>query len=375
VKNYISVGCDLHDESMVLQMAKNLDEPQRKTHATDEAAVGRMIKNLRQLAQDAGGAEIVFVYEASSAGYGLYDTLTDAGIRCHIIAPTSLPLTPRHKKDKADEKDALRLLVMLRSHLFAGADLPAIWIPDKQLRDDRELVRKRIEMSKQHARLKTQMKMLLKRHSIKKPRYLREEQKKDWTNAYFSWLRGLIAPQSPLGEGFKGTLASCLRQYDFLEEELAELDQSLRRLAQTERYAAQAQALDELRGVGIFLAMVFLTEAGDARRFNNRRQIAAYFGLAPARYESGQQNDRKGRITRQGSGRMRGALCQGAWAVNRGEGPQAEFYRRLVARNPKIKKKAIVASMRRLLIRMWHCSLTVLEEAASRREQALRSCG
>jgi transposase len=46
--------------------------------------------------------------------------------------------------------------------------------------------------------------------------------------------------------------------------------------------------------------MVFLTEIGDLNRFANRRQLAAYLGLAPAAFESGDRDDRKGRITRQG---------------------------------------------------------------------------
>ena len=377
MENYISVGCDLHDESMVVMMAHNLEEPQKKTYGGDEQGVRGMVKDLRQMAKQAGGAEIVLVYEASAMGCGLHDTLSDAGIRCHIIPPTALPLTPRHQKNKADDKDALRLLTMLRAHLFAGADLPCVWIPDKQLRDDRELVRTRMEMSKQTTRLKAQIKMLLKRQSIRKPRELANQHKHDWSADYRAWLRGLTAGRSGAASGFRLTLKSYLRRLEFLEGETARLDQALVELSRTERHAAQVKALDKLRGVGIFLAMVFLTEVGDPRRFNNRRQIAAYFGLSPARYESGQQNDRKGRITRQGSGRMRGALCQGAWAVNRGASAEGDFYRRIVAKNPKAKKKATVAGMRRLLIRMWHGSLAVLaaERPAENKQDGYRQTG
>ena len=100
--------------------------------------------------------------------------------------------------------------------------------------------------------------------------------------------------------------------------------------------------------------MVFLTELGDLNRFSNRRQLAAYLGLAPASFESGERNDRKGHITRQGPARVRKLLCQAAWARVRTDERTKATYERLVARNPKHKKIAVVACMRRLGIEMWH---------------------
>jgi transposase len=93
---------------------------------------------------------------------------------------------------------------------------------------------------------------------------------------------------------------------------------------------------------------------GDLTRFTNRRQISAYLGLAPRSYESGEANDRKGHITRQGSSRLRAALCQAVWSRIRERGPDHAGYQRLVERNPKHKKIAVVAIMRRLGVRMWH---------------------
>ena len=49
---------------------------------------------------------------------------------------------------------------------------------------------------------------------------------------------------------------------------------------------------------------------GDLRRFKNRRQVGSYLGLAPMCYESGENENRKGAISRHGSGRWRKVLCQ-----------------------------------------------------------------
>jgi len=119
--------------------------------------------------------------------------------------------------------------------------------------------------------------------------------------------------------------------------------------------------------------MVFLTEMGDLRRFSNRQQIGAYLGLVPSSDETGQRDDRKGHITRQGSPRIRQVLCQAAWGRVRHHQQEKAFYKKLVAKDPKAKKVAIVACMRRLGIRLWHRGLaaqaSVERAAPSRRPQ------
>ena len=77
-------------------------------------------------------------------------------------------------------------------------------------------------------------------------------------------------------------------------------------------------------------------------------------GLTPTSHESGEQNDRKGHISRQGPPRLRRMLCQAAWAHVRHDPHAREVYERLVAKNPKKKKIALVAVMRRLAVRLWH---------------------
>ena len=77
-------------------------------------------------------------------------------------------------------------------------------------------------------------------------------------------------------------------------------------------------------------------------------------GLTPTSHESGQQNDRKGHISRQGPPRLRKVLCQASWVHVRHDPHSREVYQKLVTRNPKKKKIALVAVMRRLAVRLWH---------------------
>jgi len=102
---------------------------------------------------------------------------------------------------------------------------------------------------------------------------------------------------------------------------------------------------------------------GRMDRFGNRRQVGSYLGLAPASYESGQAQDRKGHITRQGPSRVRRVLCQAVWARVRTDSAERAVYERICEKNPKHRKKAVVAVMRRLGVRMWHAALDAQQRA------------
>src|ERR1700689_5475939 len=97
----------------------------------------------------------------------------------------------------------------------------------------------------------------------------------------------MVTRDPAVGAGARATLASLLRQWEFLEEEIGRLDQALESLADSPRYAAVVGELVKLQGVGLLTALVFLSEIGDLGRFVNRRQISAYLGLVPRSYESG----------------------------------------------------------------------------------------
>jgi transposase len=344
------VGCDLHDKTMLLKVAQGREVAEKLLRPNTPAGRQAMIAWLRERARRAGGAEVIFAYEASGQGFGLYDELTDAGFKCHVLAPTKMKRSPSQQKQKTDEKDADDILDLLRAHVLAGNALPDVWIPAAATRDDRELLRARSDVAYKLSGVKSQIKGLLKRNRAERPATLG----KGWTKSYRTWLRGLALPASPLGASTRMALESLLRQLQALEDETEKLDEGLAQLAQSPRYRRVVYALLRIRGVGLLTALVFLTEIGDLSRFRNRRQLAAFLGLAPSSRESGDRSDCKGHITRQGPSRVRRVLCQAAWSSVRGEGPEQAAYQRIVTRNPRRKKVAVVASMRRLAIRMWH---------------------
>lgn len=351
-KQNIMIGCDLHDKNMRLKIGIDCGEPVTRTVLNTQGGRRSLIEDLKREASAREDANVVLAYEASGLGFGWYDELTAAGIDCRVLAPTKIKRSYQHRRRKNDDTDSQQIFEDLRGHVLAGNPLPTVWIPDLQLRDDRELVRMRLDIAEKITAIKVQVQCLLKRHTLHRA----PELGKRWCQAFRRWLRqGLVEDLgSPLAPCSRLALGSLLRQLESLEEERSQLDKELQRLSEQPRYALQAAALTKLKGVGILTAMVYLTEIGDLSRFRNRKQIGAFVGLVPSSNESGETNDRKGHITRQGPWRVRKVLCQAVWSIVRTDPDEKTFYQRLVARNPKHKKIAVVACMRRLAIKMWH---------------------
>lgn len=360
MSNVIMIGCDLHDAKMILKIAGGTGEVVSWSWATRD--VEGLIDFLMSFAEERDAERIVFAYEASGQGFGLHDQLTEAGIECHVLAPTDLPHTSRTRKNKTDSNDAMMLLDEVRGFVLAGRRLPSVWIPDQQTRCDRELVRSRLELAAQRTRVKNQIRNLLKRYQLSFPEWFTKTG--DWSKQSIAWLEQVAA-------GEAGDLAACVRTvlqslvpiYQTMCDQLKHLDAAIERLSQTERYEKPFRKLKLLQGVGTLTAMTFLTELGDLDRFPNRRKLSGYLGLVPTAHESGERNDRKGHITRQGSPRVRHVLCQAAWAAIRCSPEWGEKYEQIKRGSKSRTKIAIVGIMRQLGITMWQMARSAeLEE-------------
>lgn len=344
----ILAGCDLHDKTMLVKVAEGREEPEKYSWTNTPGGRGAMVKKLQQLSLR-GKKRVIFAYEASGQGFGLHDELSEAGIECHVLAPTKMAKSAKSRRSKTDEKDAEMILEVLRGHVLAGNKLPSVWVPDKETRDDREVVRARLDVSEKITSVKVQVRTLLKRNGVEQPARM----KKGWAVDYRRWLRGLTESGGELGAGAKVALRSLLRQMDALEEEMGKLDDAVGDLSEKKRYAGPVRALTGQKGVGIVIAMVYLTEMGDLSRFGNRKAVGSYLGLTPSSDETGQQGEKKGHITHQGPYRVRRVLCQGVWSRVRTDEETTAAYGRIVAKNPKHKKIAVVAMMRKLAVRLW----------------------
>jgi len=351
---YLMIGADVHEEYVMTKWSIDQGKASKSSFRMTEAGQNKMIAMLHKIAKEYNVEEIVFAYEACCLGFGLYDNLTEASIKCHVLAPTKISRSNKQKRSKCDEKDAENILEILKAHLLAGNSLPDVWVPDHRTRQDRLVVRRRLALADKRTAVKTQIGTILKKAQLRRPKEIAT----NWTKAYMNWLYEICDAQvGVLQYGSILSLESLLRELKMLEREIEIQDENIKTLSKDERYREATQQLCQLHGVRTLTAMVFLTEMGDMSRFSNRKQIGAFFGLSPSSYETGENCDKKGHITKQGSGRLRKVLSQASWCRTNID----PAYDRIVSKNPNKKKKALVALMRRLGIIMWHIARDVQE--------------
>jgi transposase len=126
----------------------------------------------------------------------------------------------------------------------------------------------------------------------------------------------------------------------------------------TSRTAPQVM-LASLKGIGPEFASVLASE-GLFRHFDNRRQIAAYAGLAPSPWRSGSINREQG-VSKSGNSRLRTTMVQAAWLWLRHQPASALsrwFQERVSSNGGSGKKVAIVALARKLLVAFWKFAMS-----------------
>jgi transposase len=126
----------------------------------------------------------------------------------------------------------------------------------------------------------------------------------------------------------------------------------------------------EIKGIGTEFANILWAE-GLFRHFDNRRQVAAYAGLAPTPWQSG-AIDREQGVSKAGNPRLRVTLIQLSWLWLRHQPNSALsqwFNARVHGNGGRMKKSTIVALARKLLVAIWKyvASGVVIEGAIMKR--------
>ena len=118
----------------------------------------------------------------------------------------------------------------------------------------------------------------------------------------------------------------------------------------------------KLKGIGPEFAAVLWLE-GLFRRFANRRQLAAYAGLAPSPWPSGSV-DREQGIAQSGNPRLRTTLVELAWLWLRYQPDSVLscwFRERVGSERGRIRRITIVALARKLLVALWRYTTLMLQ--------------
>lgn len=102
-------------------------------------------------------------------------------------------------------------------------------------------------------------------------------------------------------------------------------------------------------GLGFETIVILACETNGFALFKNIRQLVSYAGLDVAFNDSGKFKGRT-RISKKGNSRIRQALFMPSLSAVRANDPIKSLYKRICDRNPNVKRKGIVAGMRKLLI-------------------------
>jgi transposase len=261
--------------------------------------------------------------------------------RVIVVSPSDTGI--RQARAKTDRLDARAL-----AKLLWASELDGVWTPDERVRAMRRRLARRAQLVRARSRVKNEIHAVLMRCLKDRPP----------ASDLFgikgrAWLAG---QQLALCE--RETVDSGLRQVNFLDSEIAQVDQLI---------AADALSWPEVKrlmtvpGVNVTVAATFMAAVGDIRRFPDRRKLTAYLGLDPKVRQSGAGPANYGHISKQGSNSARHTLVEACWSTVRQPGPIAAFYARVKAKRGH--SIAIVASARKLACLFW-CLLTRGEDYA-----------
>jgi transposase len=173
----------------------------------------------------------------------------------------------------------------------------------------------------------------------------------------------------PLGPLMKAEIIRELDRIDLVLHQIAAVEAERNVLIQSDLTHPEAPAvlLMKLKGIGPEFAAVLWLE-GLFRHFANRRQLAAYAGLAPSPWKSGSV-DREQGISKSGNPRLRPTMVELAWLWLRYQPDSALscwFRERVGSERGRIRWIAIVALARKLLVALWrHTTVGELPKGAA----------
>lgn len=281
------------------------------------------------------------VLESSPLAGRVHDLATAQGLAVCVADTTAEAWRWKNVKRKTDRDDALKLV-----RLAALQQLNPVHVPVLAVRQLRALLEYRRALTAEQTRCKNRLRATLLVVGQRLP-----TGKTAWCPAACDRLRETLRPLAACGptELWRGIAYTELQHLRDVQARLAEVKQQLAALAAQQPAVAR---VDSVPGVGPLTALVLVATLDQPERFRTRRQVGAYAGLVPRRYQSGQM-DRSGRISKRGSPLLRWALNQAAWAAVRSSPELRAFYLRLGGGHKKRRKQALVALMRKLLVIGW----------------------
>jgi len=317
----------------------------------DVSALLERFEHLQRKAAARSGRSfrIISIQEAGLDGFWIHRVLEDSGIESYVVDPASIAISRRRRRAKTDRIDGETLVRALLAHKRGEPRVCAmLHVPTPDEEDSRRLVRERKALINERIRHVNRIKGLLFSQGVSGYEPLNRDRRER--------LEALMTGDGrPLPKALKAQISRELARLELLIEQIGDVEEARDAvLAEAEHSTRGPALLLNLRGIGPEFAAVLWSE-GLSRRFDNRRQVAAYAGLAPTPWQSGQISQDQG-VSKSGNPRLRATLIQVAWLWVRHQPTSAlaAWFKARVSQNGGHRKKStIVALARKLLVALW----------------------
>ena len=301
---------------------------------------------------------IIVIQEAGLDGFWIHRALEQEGIESHVVDAASIAVSRRRRRAKTDRIDGEALLRVLLAFKRGEPRVCSMArAPTPQAEDRRRICRERKTLLVERIQHVNRIKGLLFSQGIGDYEPLRRDRREALEAVGAGDGRALGAHMKAQIGRELGRLELLLGQIAAVE---AERDAMLAREAEAEaaedakRTPTAVQMLMDVRGLGADTVAMLWTEAF-YRSFDNRRQVAAFVGLAGTPWQSGSIDHEQG-VSKGGNQRLRTAMIQLAWLWPRhqpGSALARWFVERTKGASKSHKKKMVVALARKLLVALW----------------------
>jgi len=331
-----------------------------KLEGGDHAELLALIGRVRDRAARALGAvpAVVSCYEAGYDGFWLHRLLLAAGIANYVFDPASIAVDQRARRVKTDRIDGERMLRTLMAYLRGEPRVVRIVrVPSAEQEDARRASRERDRLVKEQTAHTTRIKALLRLlgMAVGNPR---RRNWLSWLAAQRDWQGQAVPPRTMTELTHEHARLLLVRErLNALAKTPAQADPTPAVAQMTER----SELLLRLKCLGPAFATT-LTNEVFYKDFRNRREVGSYFGLTPSPWRSG-GIDRDQGISKAGNPRARCAAIELAWLWLRHQPDSKltlEYRKRTLDAGKRIKRVAIVALARKLVVALWRYLTTGL---------------
>lgn len=304
-----------------------------------------MIENRSRTGQDFG---LVAIHEAGLDGFWIHRVLEQEGIESYVVDAASVATSRRRRRAKTDKIDGEALVRALLAYKRGEPRVCAmVKVPSIEAEDRRRVNRERKTLVAERIRHVNRIKGLLFGQGVTGYEPLRRDRREQLEKMQ-------TGDGRPLSFHLKAQINREIDRLELLMEQIKAVEAERSKQINEEAGNAPVSMLISLKGIGPEFATTLYNE-GMFRHFDNRRQLAAYAGLAPTPWQSGSIAFEQG-VSKAGNVRLRTTMVELAWLWLRNQPESALtrwFHRRVELNGGRLRKPMIVALARKLLIALW----------------------